>query len=99
VITTLIIAVVVSWVLLLYFLFLYERLEQRLTSLTIVQQHMMKVQEEIAKKLDVSVQDDEISLAIDDLVKDGKTYEAVETYRRYRGVSVREAREFVRRQA
>ncbi|QQE78046.1 hypothetical protein [Alicyclobacillus sp. SO9] len=95
--TVLTVALVISWLLLLYFLFLFERMEQKLTSLSVVQQQLLRMQSAMAEKLQVESPEDELMDEIQTLVKDGKTYEAIQAYRKTRGVSTREAREFVQR--
>lgn len=93
--TAITIALVVSWLFLFFGLFLFERMEQRITALTVQQQHTIRMQQAILDHLGVSLPTTPLTEQLLALVRDGKTYEAIEAYRGIQGVSHREARIYI----
>lgn len=93
--TAMTIALVVSWLFLFFGIFLFERMEQRLTTLTVQQQHTIRLQQAILDHLNIEMPTTELTDELAALVQDGKTYEAIHAYRSIQGVSQREARTYI----
>lgn len=93
--TAILIALVVSWLFLFFGLFVFERMEQRITALTVQQQHAMRMQQAIMDHLGIHLPSTQFTQQLQALVRDGKMYEAIQAYRGVQGVSQREARIYI----
>ncbi len=93
--TAMTIALVVSWLFLFFGIFLFERMEQRLTALTVQHQQSIRLQRAILDHLGIEVPSSQLTEQLQSLLQDGKTYEAIQVYRNVQGVSQREARTYI----
>lgn len=86
---------VVSWLLLFYSLFINEKLNKRLTALSVQQEHLIRMVQALVDHHKVNLPVDAFTTSLIDLVRDGKTYEALTAYRTVKGVTYREAKAFI----
>lgn len=92
---TLTVMLIVSWLLLFVGVFMYERLDHRVASLTALQEQVIRTQQALLTHLGVVVADDDFTTQVRTLVQQGKTYEALVLYRTVKGTTYKESKAFV----
>jgi endonuclease V-like protein UPF0215 family len=93
--TVLAIVLVASWVVILLGLFLYERLDRRIAALNVQVEQLLRLQRTLMTHVNADTADTEVIPQLRNLLSEGKTYEAIVSYRAYAGVSYKEAKAFI----
>lgn len=88
-------ALVISWLVIFVGLFLFENLQSRFAKLSVEHQHLLRTQRAILDHFGIHVSEDTLTQNLRALVMDGKTLEAISSYRTVRGVGYKEAKAYI----
>lgn len=88
---TLTVITIVSWLLLLLMVFQYERLDKRLSTLSVLTEQLLQVQRSVMKQVGASLSEADEVKKLREMVAEGKVYEAQAAYRAWSGATHKEA--------
>lgn len=86
---------VASWVFILLGLFLFERLEHRVAALTAQLQILLKSQKALLAHFQIEPAEQPLTAELLAFLREGRTYEAIATYRAYSQSSYKEAKAYI----
>jgi hypothetical protein len=89
------VALVISWLVIFVGLFLFENLQSRFARLSVEHQHLLRMQIAILDHFGIDIPEDALTRNLRTLVMDGKTLEAIASYRNVRGVGYKEAKAYI----
>ncbi len=88
-------ALVISWLVIFVGLFLFENLQSKFARLSVEHLYLLRTQQAILDHFGIDVPEDILTKNLRALVLDGKTLEAITSYRAVRGVGYKEAKAYI----
>lgn len=92
---TLTIITIISWIFLFLMLFLFERMDRRLSAVTIANERLLQQQQAILDHLGITPAEPEKLQELRELLANGRVLEAQTAYRAWSGSTHKEARIFI----